>query len=130
MVDPYSPWHSWPCPWPYPLPDSHAKANPTLLHPTTRSGNLEGKQVAVNFISDIARDLRLLRPDGSRNPAMTTHDSTKRLYGLLSHHGGPKSVLFLTASLGTISEDTVSRHWKNGLFRLDPGVNEATFEYV
>jgi hypothetical protein len=78
----------------------------------------------------MVKDLRMLKADGSRNTNMRCSDSTKRLLGLVSHLGGPKTTLLFTANLGMIDEQTVSRHWKKGLFRLNPGVNESTVKYV
>lgn len=79
-------------------------------------------------MSDMAKDLRLLKADGSRSQNMRCHESTKRVYGLLKQLGGPKTTLFLTANFGMISQDTIDRNWRDGLFTMNPGVNEPTVE--
>ena len=72
------------------------------LNKAYANGSLEGREVMLNFISDVARNA------SRKDPGKRWHASTARVYQVLKIWGGPRCHLFMKANFDAPSSTTIS----------------------
>jgi hypothetical protein len=87
---------------------------------------LNGRAVMVSFITDIVKSWRL----GAGSKGMRWHESSKRLFAVLTKFGGPRSVRLLRANVGGVGESTIARCWSANLYRYPLGEDESVVRHV